>query len=231
MNKQCVMNNVYRIVLIGLLIFGCRSNTSKKEITATKIEFNQNLTDELKRMETVDQIAAYIPQGEYAKLSKKEWNSFKDSVFTTHQKRIEEIFDEFGFVGYDLAGKEGSDNFWVIVQHADHNPEFQKKVLDKMKVQVDKKNATPEYYGYLVDRVHINTGKEQVYGTQFDYNEFGQAFPKNISDTTGINARRISLGLTPMIERMNEMTLFHFEMNKAYFVQKGITEPRLYSID
>ena len=225
------MNKINRIFLVGLILLSCKEKKSEPEITPEKTEFNQNLTDELKRMEAVDQIAAYIPQGEYAKMSEKQWNSFKDSVYSAHQKRIEQIFNEFGFVGYDLAGKDGSDNFWVMVQHSDHAPKFQKKVLEKMKLEVDKGNATPEYYGYLVDRVNINTGKEQVYGTQFDYNEFGQAFPKNISDTTGINARRISLGLIPMIERMNEMTLFHFQINKEHFAEKGITEPQLYPTD
>ena len=225
------MHKVYKIILVGLLILGCKEKKAEQEIVSEKIEFNQNLSDELKRMEAVDQIAAYIPQGEYEKMSEQQWNSFKDSVYTTHQKRIEEIFNEFGFVGYDLAGKDGSDNFWVMVQHSDHTPEFQQRVVEKMKVHVDQGNATPEYYGYLVDRVNINTGKEQVYGTQFDYNEFGQAFPKNISDTTGINARRISLGLSPMLERMNEMTLFHFRINKEHFAEKGITEPKLYTTD
>jgi hypothetical protein len=225
------MNKICGILFIGLSILGCKEKEIKKQSVVDKIEFNASLADELKRMEKVDQIAAYIPQGEYAKLSKKEWNSFKDSVYTTHQKRSEEIFNEFGFLGYDLVGKEGSDNFWVIIQHSDHDPEFQEKVLEKMKVQVDRGNATAEYYGYLVDRVNINTGKEQVYGTQFDYNEFGQAFPKNISDTTGINARRISLGLTPMIDRMNEMTLFHFQINEEHFSEKGIAEPNLYKTD
>ncbi len=225
------MNKIYGIVLIGLAMLGCKEKTIEKPTFIEKVVFNQDLKDELKRMEKVDQIAAYIPQGEYTKMSEKEWTSFKDSVFATHQKRVEEIFNEVGFVGYDQAGKEGSDNFWVLVQHADHKPEFQKKVLEKMKVQVDRGNATAEYYGYLVDRVQINTGEEQLYGTQFEYNEFGQAFPKNISDTTGINARRISLGLTPMIERMNEMTLFHFQMNKEHFAEKGITEPKLYTTD
>jgi hypothetical protein len=225
------MNKICGILFIGLSILGCKEKEIKKQSVVDKIEFNASLADELKRMEKVDQIAAYIPQGEYAKLSKKEWNSFKDSVYTTHQKRSEEIFNEFGFLGYDLVGKEGSDNFWVIIQHSDHDPEFQEKVLEKMKVQVDRGNTTAEYYGYLVDRVNINTGKEQVYGTQFDYNEFGQAFPKNISDTTGINARRISLGLTPMIDRMNEMTLFHFQINEQHFSEKGIAEPNLYKTD
>jgi len=225
------MNKFYGILFIILSIHGCKEKPIEKQMVSVKVAFNQNLTDELKRMEKVDQIAAFIPQGEYAKMSEKEWNSFKDSVYNTHQKRAEQIFNEFGFVGYDLAGKEGSDNFWVLVQHSDHNPEFQKKVLKKMKIQVDKGNATAEFYGYLIDRVNINIGKEQVYGTQFEYNEYGQAFPKNMPDTTGVNTRRISLGLTPMIERMNEMTLFHFQVNKKHFAEKGITEPKLYATD
>lgn len=225
------MNKIYGLVFIGLSILACKGKAVEKNLIKEKVAFNQDLTDELKRMEKVDQIAAYIPQDEYTKMSKKEWKSFKDSVFSTHQKRISEIFNEFGFVGYDLAGKGGSDNFWVLVQHSDHLPKFQEKVLEEMKKQVSNENATPEYYGYLVDRVHINVGKEQVYGTQFDYNKFGQAFPKNLTDTTGINDRRISLGLTPMIQRMNEMTLSHFQMNKKYFTEKGITEPKLYKIE
>lgn len=89
-------------------------------------------------------------------------------------------------------------------------------------------NATSEYYGYLVDRVNLNSGKEQIYGTQFSFNEFVQAFPENIKDTTGINARILSIGLSPMIERMNEMTLLHFKINKDQPKKLGIIEPILY---
>jgi hypothetical protein len=51
-------------------------------------------------------------------------------------------------------------------------------VLENMKVPIDRKNATGKFYGYLVYRVNIHTRKEQVYGTQFEYNQFGEALPK-----------------------------------------------------
>jgi hypothetical protein len=222
------MGKIYGILIIGFLILNCKNKSVDKKVIKEKVKFDQNLADELNNMAEVDQIAAYIPQDEYKKMTSEEWNYFKDSVFTTHQKRIAEIFKICGFVGYDLAGKEGSDNFWLMVQHSDHIPEFQRKVLMEMKNEVDRKNATPMYYAYLLDRVNINTGKEQVYGTQFDYNEFGQAFPKNISDTTGIDKRRESVGLDPMIKRMNEMTISHFLMNEELFKEHGIMEPKLY---
>jgi hypothetical protein len=65
------MNKICGILFIGLSILGCKEKEIKKQSVVDKIEFNASLADELKRMEKADQIAAYIPQGEYAKLSKK----------------------------------------------------------------------------------------------------------------------------------------------------------------
>lgn len=223
------MKIIYGVLLIGYLIIGCNAQTANKKMPEEKVVFNAALANELQKMYTVDQIAAYIPQGKYTKFTDQEWNAFKDSVFTTHQKRISAIFNEHGFVGFDLAGKVGSQNFWIIVQHSDHNPEFQSMVLEKMRIEVEKKNANPENYAFLVDRVKLNTGQQQIYGTQFDYNEIGQAFPKNLFDSINIDKRRKSVGLSPMLKRMNEMTNSHFLMNKEYFAEKGITEPKLYS--
>ncbi|MGV6828439.1 MAG: DUF6624 domain-containing protein [Flavobacteriales bacterium] len=225
------MKKILGILIIGLSFFGCKENSSVKEEIKQKIELNQDLADELKKMAEVDQIAAYIPQGEYEKMSKEEWNSFKDSVFITHQKRLKQIFDKYGFVGFDLAGEEGSRNFWLMVQHSDHNPNFQKEVLEKMKIEVDKGNAIPSNYGLLVDRVNLNTGRKQIYGTQVTYNtETGQAYPKPLEDSLKVNERRKLIGLKPIEEYLNGMTEMHYEMNKENYLKKGVTEPKLYEI-
>jgi Family of unknown function (DUF6624) len=220
------------LVVIGILIIGCKEKTTEEKIVDKKVGFNQELASELKKMAEIDQIAAYIPQGEYKKLSKEEWNSFKDSVFKTHQKRLKEIFDLNGFVGFDLTGVEGSQNFWLMVQHSDHNPDFQKEVLEKMRIEVEKDNAIPSNYGLLVDRVKLNTGQAQVYGTQVDYNmEICQAYPKNLADSTNVNERRKSIGLEPIEVYLNQMTKMNFEMNKEYYSKKGVTKPKLYKIN
>lgn len=223
------MKKILGILIIGLSIFGCVVNPSKKEKLTQNIKFNQGLADELKKMAEVDQIAAYIPQGEYKKMSNEEWDSFKDSVFIAHQKRLKQIFGNYGFVGFDLAGKEGSKNFWLMVQHSDHNPNFQKEVLEKMKIEVDKGNASPSSYGLLVDRVNLNLGKKQIYGTQVTYNmETGQAYPKPLEDSLNVNQRRSSIGLESIEEYLNEMTKIQFEINKENYLKKGMTEPKIY---
>lgn len=228
------MDKIYGILVIGFLLIGCKPKTNKNDIAETKVEFNQDLADELAKMVTIDQLAAanaYPPES-HSNLTLQEWKSFKDSIYRTHQKRVKEIFDDFGFVGFDLAGKEGSSDFWLIVQHSDHNPEFQLEVLEKMKKEVDKGNADSRTYGLLVDRVKLNTGQPQIYGTQLDYNmEICQAYPRNLADSLNVNKRRKEIGLEPLEVYLNDMSKMNFEMNKVYYAKKGVTEPKLYKTE
>jgi len=115
-----------------------------------------------------------------------------------------------------------------MVQHCDSDPAFQIRVLEKLKIQVDNKNANPSNYGLLTDRVKINSGEKQIYGTQVRYNSLGQAYPKSLSDSLNVNKRRADVGLEPIEEYLNSMTQMHFEMNKENLKRKGITEPQLY---
>lgn len=227
------MKRILGIVIIGLILFGCKEKTSEtKEIQ--EVEFNQDLVNELKKMGEVDQLAARnaTPSENYQHLDLEQWQDFKDSVYRSHQKRLAEILQEYGYPGFDLVGKDGSSDYWMMVQHSDHNPDFQKEVLGKMKIEIGKENADPLEYGLLVDRVNINTGKAQLYGTQVEYDfDIARAFPKNLADSANVNKRRKSLGMEPLEEYLNEMTLINFEVNKKLHEERGITEPKLYKIE
>lgn len=228
------MNRIYIILIIGFLILACKDKSEDKIITEKKTEFNQALVNELSKMYSNDQLVAAnaYPPKDYSHLTQEEWKSFKDSVYKTHQKRAKEILYEFGFVGFDLAGEKGSTYFWIIVQHSDHNPEFQSEVLKKMKIEVDKGNADSRNYGLLVDRVKLNTGEAQIYGTQVDYNmEICQAYPKKLADSINVNKRRKEIGLEPLEVYLNDMAKMNFEMNKEYYSKKGVTEPKLYKTE
>ena len=221
------MNRILMLLLFTITLSSYSQETSKNK----KSQFNQEILNELEQLFKIDQIAAGVQKGSYKKLSEKEWNSFKDSVFNSNQKRIEILFNQYGFLGYDLVGERGSSIFWTLVQHLDHTPAFQKRVLAKMKIEVLNGNAKPSDYGYLVDRVQINTGKQQVYGTQVDYNwKKCQAYPINLKDSIHVNNRRNQIGLAPLEVYLNEMSQFHFELNKETFLNLGITEPTLYTI-
>ena len=218
---------------VGLLVLACSEKKPEAQIQKeAEVVFDQSLADSLAKMAEIDQVAAYIPQGAYKEWSSERWKAFKDSVFTTHQQILKQLFDQYGFLGFDRVGEEGSLNFWLMVQHSDHDPKFQQEILEQMKIEVNKGNASPSNYGLLVDRVNLNTGKPQVYGTQVDYNlATGQAFPRNLADSASVNERRKSVGLEPLEVYLNQMTEMHFEMNKSLYVEKGITKPQLYKVD
>jgi len=215
-------------IFSGLSLIGCQQ-TGKQDNDKRKIEFNQGLADELKLMTEIDQVAASFPQGEYKQWTQERWEKFQDSVFTIHKVRLEEIFDEYGYPGYDLIGKEGSNNFWLMVQHSDKDLEFQSRVLEKLKIEVENKNADGRNFGLLTDRVKINSGENQIYGTQVRYNSIGQAYPKPLYDSINVNKRRTEVGLEPLEQYLDMMTLMHFETNKEVLKSKGITKPQLYN--
>lgn len=216
-------------LFVTVLFSGCTERKNLENEAVTDV-FNRELADELKSMAVIDQIAAYIRQGEYVEWGDEKWNNFKDSVFRTHKMRLEEIFNEVGYPGFDLVGKEGAKNFWLMTQHSDFDPEFQRTVLENMKIEVQNNNAEGSLLGLLTDRVNLNSGAKQIYGTQVQYNVYGQAYPKPLEDSVNVNQRRSEVGLDPLEVYLNRMTQSHFEMNKEYLKSKGITEPKLYKI-
>ncbi|MBL7795316.1 MAG: hypothetical protein JNJ90_02340 [Saprospiraceae bacterium] len=120
------------------------------------------------------------------------------------------IFAEFGYPGIDLVGKESSHHFWLLAQHCDADPDFQEKMLDAMYDQVTKKNADAKDYAYLRDRVSVNRGQLQTYGTQMQINADSTSFePKPMVEPEKIDARRQEMGL-------GTMENYIFTMNQVY---------------
>ena len=185
------------------------------------------LMAELIEMAIPDQLAASNSQAppELAYLSQEEWEAKKDSIFRANQKRAEEILEEVGYPGIDRVGPSGESNFWVIAQHADFDPDFQKSVLALMEPEVKKGNASPRNYAYLTDRLRKNTGEKQLYGTQVDYNFItGEAFPLATEDPENLNSRRAEVGLEPIEDYLADMTASHMERNSSI---GGITDAAL----
>jgi len=99
----------------------------------------------------------------------------------------------------------------ILMQHQDLHPEFQEEVLIKMKEEADKGKASIINYAYLLDRVKVNTGQLQVYGTQMILNSQKTSYePEPGVKPDKFNERRRSVGLDT-IESYTET------MNSRYF--------------
>ena len=93
---------------------------------------------------------------EYAKIK----NRNSDDIFGD-KKRIR----EFILINFDFNTFSSKDweNYWLLSQHSDNHPEFQKKALNIIKQNLGEDN---EYYEYLHDRISCRESGTQIYGTQ-----------------------------------------------------------------
>jgi hypothetical protein len=66
-------------------------------------------------------------------------------------------------------------------------------------------DADPVHLAYLADRVRMNDGRDQLYGSQFVLGEHGELEPWPVDDAEAVDARRARLGLPPFAEHAAAM--------------------------
>lgn len=141
-----------------------------------------------------------------------KYDSLQHAAYIRHTPILKDILKKYGYPNYDLVGEKGSNNYWLCVQHCDHDLPFQQAVLNLMTKEVAAKKADAKNYAYLTDRVNINSGQPQIYGTQMDWKN-DLAVPKNLKDPEGVNQRRAAVGLGTLEEYIATMNKMHREMN------------------
>lgn len=217
------------VFFLVLLLFASCQNYNLTDLE------KENLIHKLDSLVVQDQIAAGVPSDEDRKTKgdEKAWEDFtviKEKIFQSNYKEVKTIYEKYGFPGIDKVGEKGSNNFWLMVQHFDFDVEFQEEVLKKMKKEVQRKNTNPANYAYLRDRVNINKGLKQEFGTQVDYsfeNQRVKAFPKNgLIDSTNVDVNRKQYNLEPLKDYLNSMMRLNYEMNKEF--NPELLEPNYY---
>jgi uncharacterized iron-regulated protein len=118
---------------------------------------------------------------------------------------IKQVIERHGWPGRSLVGDNGAFAAWLLVQHADADPAFQAQCLELMKEAYEKGEVHGRELAYLTDRVLVNQGKEQRYGTQFWTPPFGRLQPRPIEDETRVDDRRAEMGLEPLAEYRKTM--------------------------
>jgi hypothetical protein len=116
-----------------------------------------------------------------------------------HTRRMQAIIGTHGWPGTSLVGTDGADAAWLLVQHADQQPAFQRRCLKLLQQAVLDGEAPPANLAYLVDRVRIHTGRLQVFGTQL-HEVSGRLEPLPIADAPDVDRRRSLMGLAPLAE-------------------------------
>jgi hypothetical protein len=115
------------------------------------------------------------------------------------------VFDDIGWPGRHALGEDGARAAFLILQHAIGHPDLQRRGLALMLDAIPQGQANALDAAYLSDRIAIHEGREQTFGTQFDWDANGQMSPSPVRDPATVDERRAAVGLPPIADSIAEM--------------------------
>jgi hypothetical protein len=141
------------------------------------------------------------------------------SLDRKNTRRMKQIIKAIGWPSISKVGKRAASAAWLLAQHADHDPKFQRQCLTLMKGQ--SKDDVPRHdIAYLEDRVLLNEGKKQKFGTQFCYPKGWKVIPRPLANRRLLAKRRKEMGLESFENNLKTMQRMVNEHRKA--MDKGV---------
>jgi hypothetical protein len=209
------MPQLNKLALIGFIMFCATSSLAQvnNKITPKATVANNEIRLELLQMLKEDQEVLYSIDTEE---KERQLIPQLNTVLRHNINRLKAIIKEYGWPGKTLVGTDGAESDFYIAQHADMglhmsnsageiknilpaDIEFQKECLALLKAASDKGEAEKQHWAYLTDRVLVNEGKKQIYGTQFEVvNGELKFFP--MENEANVDLRRKEVGLIPVEE-------------------------------
>lgn len=100
--------------------------------------------------------------------------------------KLEKILNKYPNIGINDVGSFGMSAMTATIQHSGNNKKY-KKQMDKW---LEKGDILGRTYGTYIDRLNVQIGQPQIYGTQFSCESYLE-----IDDLDKINERRMKLGM------------------------------------
>ncbi len=165
---------------------------------------NKELARKLEEMASRDQglLQELFEAGE---LPSEEYHPRMRTLHESNASVLKEVIKKYGWPGISLVGTDGAKSAWLIAQHAVSDVGFMSDCVELLKVAVAVDDVEGWQLAFLEDRVRTMSGKEQLYGTQFDVDKDGWPIPFSIADPATVNERRRSVGLNSIEERLEQM--------------------------
>ena len=121
-----------------------------------------------------------------------------------HGDRLAEIMDEYGWPTAARVGEDAATSAWRVAQHADRDLSLQRRALRLLEEAVSRGEAHPRQLAFLRDRVLVNEGRPQIYGTQIAGIRDGAPVPWPCADPDPgrVDALRAEVGIAPFAEHV-----------------------------
>jgi hypothetical protein len=121
-----------------------------------------------------------------------------ESVDKPNTRRLEEIVRINGVPNVKMVGIDGVKAYYLILQHSP-SIELKKKSQKAMKKAFKGKALSAMDYANFTDRLRVNLGKRQIYGSNFE-NKNGKLVMSPTIDSKNLDSRRKKLGLPSIAE-------------------------------
>jgi hypothetical protein len=112
------------------------------------------------------------------------------------ERRLGAIIDAKGWPLISMVGDQAANAAWLMAQHG--SAPFLERCLPLMQAAADRFEMPPDQLALSVDRVRMNAGQPQVYGSQVRWDKDGKYELYPIEDRAHVDARRIAMGMEPL---------------------------------
>ena len=115
-----------------------------------------------------------------------------------HAVRLIEILESHGWPAVSEVGEEAAGGAFLLLQHAHHD--VQKRFLPLLREATAAGEAKPTDLPLLEDRIRMQEGRPQRYGSQLTRGPDGKPTLWPIEDEAHVDERRAAIGLEPLTD-------------------------------
>lgn len=161
--------------------------------------------DKIKFEDISREIIKMGKEDQKCRLDLQSWEENKkmiEELDMEHTKSLKTIIADIELPTISKVGKKAALYAWLIAQHSP-DKKFRAKYLTLMKKHLD--DIDPINLAMMQDRVNMENGKPQIYGTQFQQDKSGVFVLWKVRDGKNLDTRRIKLGLSPIAEYVKKI--------------------------
>ncbi|MEO5943584.1 MAG: DUF6624 domain-containing protein [Ferruginibacter sp.] len=112
-----------------------------------------------------NQLALILEQDQKTR-TKGDSVKFMHQIDSLNLVQIEKIISLYGWPGKSFVGRSGNNTVFLAIQHS--RLEIQEKYFPLLKASIAENESNPSALALLQDRILIQQGKKQIYGSQID---------------------------------------------------------------
>jgi hypothetical protein len=173
---------------------------------------NAALRGELLAMEKVDQDARMKCVNGSGDEQVNCLMEIAEKIDTPNTKRLEAIYEQYGFPDAKLVGNDGFKSFMILLQHC-FSDDLRKKCLRPIRKAFKQKELSALDYANFTDRLLLHRGKPQIYGSGFETKD-GRLVMSKTKDIKNLDKRRVKIGLPPIGEYIKVLKeMYHLEVD------------------